>query len=101
MKVTKELIYEILRIAEDTVEDATTERVFFGYDDTDDLTFEGQQAYDRIVMAFRVAEIKGAFPDEQFESGNIDGTPDSGGYEVLHLWGNVLHLPISGSDDDT
>lgn len=64
MRVTRELIHEILHIAEDVVEDATTERVFFGYDDENDLTYEGEVAYNRIVMAFRVAELRSAFEDE-------------------------------------
>lgn len=58
MEVTRDLIYEILHIVEDIVEDATTERVIFGYEDDDQLTEEGQHAYERIERAFRVAEIR-------------------------------------------
>lgn len=63
MKVTRELIYEILHIVEDIVEDSTTERVLFGYEDDEELTEEGQRAYDRVITAFRVAELRSAFDD--------------------------------------
>lgn len=101
MQVTRELIYEILHIVEDIVEESSTERILFGYDDENKLTEEGQRAYERIVTAFRVAEIKGAFPNEQFESTDFSGASDFSRREVLHLWGNVLHLSGSGSDDDS
>lgn len=65
MRVTRELIYEILHIVEDIVEEQTTERVLFGYDDNGVLTEEGQRAYDRIITAFRVAELRSAFPDDR------------------------------------
>lgn len=65
MRVTKELILEILHIAEDIVDDTTlTENLFFDYDDPEALTYEGEVAFDRIVMAFRVAELRSAFEDE-------------------------------------
>lgn len=61
MRVTNELIHEILHIVEDIVEEQTTERVLFGYEDEDQLTEAGQRAYDRVITAFRVAELRSAF----------------------------------------
>lgn len=63
MRVTNEFIFTILRIAEDIVEEETTERVFFGYDDDGQLTDAGHKAYTRIVTAFRVAELQSAFDE--------------------------------------
>ena len=58
MEITRDLILEILHIVEDVVDEKTTERVLFGYDDDDQLTDEGEAAYERIARAFRVAEIR-------------------------------------------
>lgn len=79
MMVTHELILEILHIAEDVVEEKTTERVFFGYDDDENLTEDGQNAYDRIARAFHVAEIRREMEKDDAEFYEwLDGTSDEG-----------------------
>lgn len=48
MNVTVVMIKEILHIVEEIVEDRTTERVFFGYDDDGKLTDAGKEAFEKI-----------------------------------------------------